>query len=453
MSPPKPGRRDFLKSSMASSVALLVGCHSETLYGPEVGSDDGTDGVGGLDADVSPDLSAPDLPTQDPGDSRETSDDIVSDAEIQADGDANSLDGEVDAEPACDDPFLGGEMLAVLPFYDEDTSSFHVKVNAGWDGRLYTDLRTLEADGLIIPTERFYLRTFEPDLKDVTLDWSLTLDGLVETPVTLTMADLTPLIAPRGVHLLECSGNGRSRGFGLMSACAWDGVLLSDVLAMVTPQTAGVQVRVEGYDGHSVPSTHSTPGASWVFTLQQLAEAGAFIATGMNGAPLVGDHGAPARLFIPNWYGCCAIKWLDRITFVDATEPPTAQMQEFATRTHQVQPLPLAAIDFQPATMDQAAMPVRIEQWALGGETLYRIIGVMWGGYEPTTALEIQVGSGAWESVTVCPAQTTNDTWTLWTHAWNPVEMGLVGIRLRVTDASVPTTRLDSEYYLREVVI
>ena len=88
----------------------------------------------------------------------------------------------------------------------------------------------------------------------------------------------------------------------------------------------------------------------------------------MNGEPLSPDHGFPARLVVPGWYGCACVKWVTAIDLVGADERPTSQMQEFAERTHQVGPggAPTRARDFQPATMDLAAMPIRVEHWQVG---------------------------------------------------------------------------------------
>ena len=69
--------------------------------------------------------------------------------------------------------------------------------------------------------------------------------------------------------------------------------------------------------------------------LDQIRESRAFLATGMNGAPLGPDHGFPLRLVVPGWYGCTAIKWVNEIALLDDTAPATDQMREYAGRTHQ----------------------------------------------------------------------------------------------------------------------
>jgi DMSO/TMAO reductase YedYZ molybdopterin-dependent catalytic subunit len=107
---------------------------------------------------------------------------------------------------------------------------------------------------------------------------------------------------------------------------------MSEVLALLGPLPGASRVLVAGFDDHSQPSQASVAGASWIFTFEQLTRAGAFLATHMNGAPLALDHGAPVRLFVPGWYGCACIKWVNEIRLVGENEPATSQMQEFAAR-------------------------------------------------------------------------------------------------------------------------
>lgn len=366
----------------------------------------------------------------------------------------NGAGGAGGGAPGCDsaDPFDGGELVEVLGFVDDGDIELGVPFNVGWDGRLYTDLSTLTPESLVTSTEMFYIRTRYPDLLDPAAPWRITVDGLVNGPAELALEDIVPLAGPRGVHLMECSGNSNGGSFGLLSAAGWDGIRMQDILALLDIRSEATRVLVSGFDGHSVPSKngHSKPSASWVFTFDQLADA--FLATKMNGEELPPDHGAPLRLLVPGWYGCTCIKWVDKITLVDDSEPATAQMQEFASRTHQNGVPELAAM-YAPATIDQAAMPVRVEKWLVGSETLYRVIGVMWGGAKPTDALSIRFGDEPWAPVAVCPPQTTNATWTLWSHAWRPASTGQYAIRMRIDDPTIVTKRLDSDYYLRTVTI
>ena len=75
----------------------------------------------------------------------------------------------------------------------------------------------------------------------------------------------------------------------------------------------------------------------------------------------------------------CNAMHITASVFVNDDEPATSQMSEFAARTMQNGNPPLAR-DFIPAFIDQAAMPVRVEKWSLGGQVVYRVVGLIWGG-------------------------------------------------------------------------
>jgi DMSO/TMAO reductase YedYZ molybdopterin-dependent catalytic subunit len=211
------------------------------------------------------------------------------------------------------------------------------------------------------------------------------------------------------------------------------------------------------------PSRTSAPGASWIFTRDELQRA--LLAVRMNGAPLTRDHGFPVRLVVPGWYGCTCIKWVDRIDLVPGEAPPTIQMREFAARTHQPfdsqeiasslrAGTPLRARDFIPAIVDTAAMPVRVEKWLIGGRLAYRITGIVWGGSTPTNALSIRFKSNQpWVPVDDCPMPASTLTWSLWSHVWRPEAPGRYQIVLRVNDPSIRTRRLDIFFYVREIQI
>ena len=347
------------------------------------------------------------------------------------------------ADGGCLDPFADGELLDVLPFENDGSLPTETRLEEGLDGRYAIDLMLLDESesSPVIETDRFFIRTFEPTL-DRTQSWVLRLRGFGEDE-DLGLDDL-PASTDFGAHLIECSGNSAERAFGLISAATWQGVALSGLL----PEGEGL-IEVRGVDEHEASSSHSTEGCSWIFRREDLDEA--FLATGMNGEELPPDHGKPLRLMVPNWYGCSLVKWVDRIRLVEADVAATSQMIEFASRTHQ-NGTPAKASDYAPARMQVAAMPIRVERWQVDGQDLYRVIGVVWGGDEPVTALQIRFGSGSWDDVVICPETTDNPTWHVWVHAWRPAASGDVDIVLRV-DADVPQVRLDSGFYLRTVRI
>lgn len=456
-------RRAFLRSTLGTGAALIVGCES---------GDGGSGGIGPADAATTGDAATDDAgngnaatddaSSLDGGRGRAGANDAFHDAGGQTDqaddsGPTEDAAAEVDAPtgPTCADPFEAGEYLGDVDFESEGTAPLDTPLNSGLNGRLYTDLSNLTPENFITPVEDFYIRTRVPDQIDFSGDWTVRITGMVAEEITLTAADWEPLIQEIGPVLLECSGNGDFAHFGMLSTANWHGIPVADIFDMADIDAASTRVVIGGFDGHSPPHpVNSSPGAAWVFTLEQLYSYGAFFGTHMNGEPLTPDHGFPIRLVVPRWYGCCNCKWLEEIRFTDDSEPATTQMMEFAYRTHQPS-VPALAIDYLPATMDQAAMPVRMEKWLVDGAITYKVVGVMWGGYETTDKLQIQIGgpSSAWEPVDVCPTQTTNDHWTVWSHQFTPTTGTTYRIKLRVDDPAVVTRRLDSGFYDRSVVI
>src|SRR5260370_15921796 len=203
------------------------------------------------------------------------------------------------------------------------------------------------------------------------------------------MEDLKKRVKPYGLHLMECPGSARATRFGMLSVAGWSGAPVSEVLEACKANPQATRVMFSGFDRYSATSATSVPGADWIFTLEELRVAKAFLATEMNGESLTRDHGAPVRVVVPGWYGCTCIKWVNAITFVDENAPATSQMQEFAARTHQ-QGVPKLARDYRAAAIDQAAMPIRVEKWLVDGRIKYQVVGLLWGGSRPVKMVEIR---------------------------------------------------------------
>ena len=257
-----------------------------------------------------------------------------------------------------------GRLVGTLPLSRPGgvVQPYGVKIGGrGLDARLNTDLSKLEPDRLITPTDQIYLRTeCPPAVATHQGPWTITTSGLLAKPSIVRLDDVIRRARPMGAHLLECSGNNNPANFGLMSVAEWDGVPLLDLVDTLRPSPQATAVMVIGVDPDQ-PSATSIPGASWVFALSTLDSVGAFLAVRVNGEPIPFDHGKPVRLVVPEWYGCSWIKWVVEIRLVDASEPATSQMREFAGRTHQTAVHDLAAA-YAPAAIQTAATAIRVEK-------------------------------------------------------------------------------------------
>jgi DMSO/TMAO reductase YedYZ molybdopterin-dependent catalytic subunit len=350
------------------------------------------------------------------------------------------------------DPFRGGKRIGVVPFSDESDVPMGRPLGSELDGRLFTDLSALTPENSITPVGDFYVRTRASKLLDTNEPWSIQLGGMVDQPQTINLRDMEKIVRPMGVHLMECAGNFRGAHFGMLSVADWEGVPLAEVLKTVKVQPVGARVLVSGFDHYAGESRSSIPGASWIFTPEQLESAHAFLATKMNGQPLTPDHGAPVRLLVPGWYGCACIKWVNEISFVVDETPTTSQMQEYAARTMQ-EGIPALAKNYAPATIDFAAIPIRIEKWMVEGKTKFRVVGIQWGGSRPIDGLKIQFNSQEEFQSVEDLHFSTRESWNFWTHAWTPQKPGRYLIRLQLKDRSIVARRLSSGYYMRSVEI
>lgn len=359
------------------------------------------------------------------------------------------------------------ELVETVPFVGEGDLPVDTLVGSGLRGRRALDLSKLTSESLVTPQEKFFVRTRCPNALPPIESFKISVRGLLDAPREIPLAELLPQARPMGTHLVECAGNSLAGHFGLMSAASWTGMPLSVLLERVSFSGRATRLLLSGFDEHRGRDPDSLPGASWIFTFDELQKAGAFLATEMNGAPLAPDHGFPVRLIVPGWYGCVSIKWLNEVVAVDDSALATDQMREFASRTEQdpYGPLdylmtkpqsqasygPRYARDFKPATIDVAAAPVRVERHRVDGKPLLRVVGLVWGGDRPPRRLLIRFNPElGFAPVEDCNPK-TNATWNLWSHRWTPPGPGRYRIDLKVDEPWARTRRLDRGFYSRQI--
>ena len=246
-------------------------------------------------------------------------------------------------------------------------------------------------------------------------DWSLTIDGDVDKPVTLTLDDLFAMDVIERDITLTCVSN--DVGGPYVGAARWRGVHLKDVLDRAgIDNTQAVQLFSTDVDGF----TTSTP--------IDLALDGrdAMIAFGMDGRPLPREHGFPARMVVPGLYGfISACKWIERITLTNYRDHEAYWTQRgWATDA----PIKVASRIDTPKSFQEIK----------AGDTF--IGGVAYAQHRGIAKVEVQIDGGAWQQARLGP-NAGNDYWRQWYLPWKATRgQHDVSVRATTKDGEVQTS-------------
>ena len=154
--------------------------------------------------------------------------------------------------------------------------------------------------------------------------WTVTIDGMVDTPQTIGIDDLLAKM-PLEERLY------RHRCVEAWSmAVPWSGFPLADLVKLASPQAGAKYLRFETFHNPKVASGQKQSWYPWPYieglTLAEATNELAFMATGVYGKPLAKQFGAPIRLAVPWKYGFKSIKSVVRISFTE--ERPVSFWEE-----------------------------------------------------------------------------------------------------------------------------
>jgi DMSO/TMAO reductase YedYZ molybdopterin-dependent catalytic subunit len=182
-------------------------------------------------------------------------------------------------------------------------------------------------EGVLTPNDAFFVRYHLAQVPtNIDLDqFRLTIKGKVNSPLSLSVADLKKLFEPVEIIAVnQCSGNGRGfsnprvaggqLGNGAMGCARWKGVRLKDVLNKAGVAAGAKQVTFNGLDQ---PVLEKTPDFIKALEVDHALDGETMLAYEMNGEDLPMLNGYPLRLIVPGYYGTYWVKHLNEITVLD----------------------------------------------------------------------------------------------------------------------------------------
>ena len=156
-------------------------------------------------------------------------------------------------------------------------------------------ITAMPTNGTTNPQDENYQRLLRGGFEE----WRLPIDGLVQRPIAVSLADLRRLPARTQVTQHTCEE-------GWSAIAEWTGVQLGRVLAV-----AGLKPEARFLVFRTVDGWWDSIDLSDAFHPQTL------LAYGMNGKALPVGHGAPVRLRVERQLGYKSLKFLQSVTATD----------------------------------------------------------------------------------------------------------------------------------------
>ena len=306
-------------------------------------------------------------------------------------------------------------------------------------------------DDAITPAARMFVRNngLPPAEIDSTA-WRLEIDGEVETPLSLSIADLQSQFETRTLQLqIECAGNGRrfmkpaARGnqwsFGAISCGEWTGVSLRDILLQAGLKDNAVYTAHYGADTHLSGDPEKYPLSRGI-PIEKALEPHTIVAFALNGSDMPVHNGHPLRIVAPGWPGSCSQKWLTRIEIRDRVHDgakmtgqsyrvpayPVAPGIEVADDDMEIiQSLPVKSLITAPQTGVRFA----------AGE-LFNVRGHAWAGDADVDAVDISIDFGASWIPAALSAPANKYAWQQWSAEVRLPEAGYYEVWARAKDAN-----------------
>jgi DMSO/TMAO reductase YedYZ molybdopterin-dependent catalytic subunit len=350
-----------------------------------------------------------------------------------------------------------GETL--VPFVDFP-ENFPTVIGAD---RRIIDVRRIDA--WLTPRDQFFTTQHygHPEMDAAT--FRLRVTGLVDRPLSLSIADLQAIGSSELVAGFECSGNRRP----IMGSCSngrWTGVPLRTVLTRAGVQEQGQEFIFFGAD--KGPEELDFRGTKYnveqqfgrSLTRDKALSPEPMLAWALNAEPLTKHQGAPLRLLVPGWYGVANVKWLTQIHV--QRDPYVGKYQVRWYRT-----LRSETIDGEVKWLEAAVTHMHLKSFiarVTRRSADHQVFGVVLNDGTPIKSVEVKVDDGAWQAATL-DRQASQFSWKWFTWTWKgatPGEHTLVSRVIDTTGQVQPTVEEqeikktyleDSAQFPRKVVV
>ena len=238
--------------------------------------------------------------------------------------------------------------------------------------------------------------------------WRLRIGGLVEQPLSFTMADLRADEPTHQFVTLECISN--PIGGDLISTTRWTGVSIQRLLARLRPGPRATHLKITSADGFwEVAALDAIRGDERIM-----------LAYEWDGVPLPVEHGFPLRLYAPNLYGMKQPKW---ITAIDAMDHWEAGYWVSRGWDRDGRMRATSVIDVVTVSGADAA-----------GRTTLTAGGIAHAGARGVSKVEIRVDEGEWREASLRDPL-SGTTWVIW-RIDMPVTNSSHLVRVRCYDGS-----------------
>jgi DMSO/TMAO reductase YedYZ molybdopterin-dependent catalytic subunit len=301
--------------------------------------------------------------------------------------------------------------------------------------RRIIDIRNI--DGPITPRDQFFTTQHygHPDIDPVV--FRLTISGLVDRSVSLSLAELLAMPSVELIAGFECSGN-RPPLQGLSSNGRWTGVPLRAVLDRAGVKAEARELVFFGADrGEEDVDFRGRPirveqqfGRS--LSREKALSPEPLLAYALNGEPLTRHQGFPLRLVVPGWYGVANVKYLSEIHAQEDQYLGKFQARWYRTLQGEM-------IDGEMKWTESAVTEMQLKSFIARVSrdgTRHNVFGVVLNDGTPVRSVEVRVDDGAWELATLDPSTSEPYSWKFFNYVWNNATPGEHTIVSRVTDAT-----------------